>query len=132
MTEALWRTSPVVESRSDTDRHGNLSAAIMRELVDSRFAGKGVSELVEGLPLRLVESYADAATRHAVVREVDPGVWVASVVGLEGAWADGDSPEDALRNLPEAIVGWVAVKRRVGASDIPRIEGIDLNPRESE
>ncbi len=84
---------------------------------------------VEGLPRSLVEAYADRARWHAKVREVDPGVWFASVAGLDGAWGDGESPEEALVSLQEAIIGWVAVKRRLGIQDIPPMEGINLNPR---
>lgn len=83
-------------------------------------------EDVEGLPISLVERYADVALRHAVIREVDPGVMLATVAGLEGAWGDGDTPEEAMKELREGIIGWVAVKRRVGV-DIPPMEGIDLN-----
>ncbi len=86
------------------------------------------AEDVEGLPLGLVKQYATVATRHATVREVDEGVWVATVTGLDGAYGDGVSQNDALASLVEAIVGWVAVKRRVGATDIPPMEGLDLNP----
>jgi predicted RNase H-like HicB family nuclease len=85
-------------------------------------------ETIEGIPAALVEAYAAAASQHAVVREVDPGVWVASVAGLEGAYSDGDTIEEAMRALPEAIVGWVAVKLRVGA-EVPPINGFDLNVR---
>ena len=86
-----------------------------------------VTEDVEGLPLLLVKLYAEIALRHATSREVDPGVWMATVVGLDGAWGDGDTPEEALEELHDAIMGWVAVKRRVGATDIPPMEGVDLN-----
>ena len=92
--------------------------------------GRLVVETVEGLPISLVQAYADHACWHARVREVDPGVWFASVAGLEGAWGDGDTPEEALQSLREAIIGWVAVKRRLGIDDIPPMEGIDLNPSE--
>jgi hypothetical protein len=40
--------------------------------------------------------------------------------------ADGDSPAEALGAVFETVVGWVAVKRRIGA-EIPSIEGLDLN-----
>lgn len=86
------------------------------------------SEDVEGLPLSLVEAYAELASRHATVREVEPGVFFATVAGLEGAWGDGGNPVAALKELGVAIVGWVAVKRRVGATDIPPMEGLDINP----
>jgi predicted RNase H-like HicB family nuclease len=94
---------------------------------------EGISaEMVEGLPVRLVELYARLAARHGVVREVDRGVWFASVAGFRGAWSHGDTPKQALDQLPDAIAGWVAGKRRVHAHNIPVIEGLDLNPRESE
>ena len=87
---------------------------------------------IEGLPIQLVETYARAASGHARVREVDPNVWVASVVGLDGAWAEGSTAQEAVGALPAAIMGWVAVKLRTGATDIPIIEGFDMNPRGSE
>lgn len=92
--------------------------------------GRVTVETVEGLPISLVGAYADRACWHARVREVDPGVWFASVVGLDGAWGEGDTAEEALESLREAIIGWVAVKRRLRMHDIPPIEGIDLNPSE--
>jgi len=94
--------------------------------------GRVSVETVEGLPAGLVKAYADLACRHARIREVDPGVWFASVAGLEGAWGDGATEEEALQSLREAIIGWVAVKRRLGIHGIPPIEGIDLNPPETK
>jgi predicted RNase H-like HicB family nuclease len=88
-----------------------------------------ISPDVEGLPLALVRLYADIALRHALTHELEPGLWFSAVVGLEGAWGDGASPAEAEQELHEAIIGWVAVKRRVGAQDIPAFEGIDLNQR---
>lgn len=88
-------------------------------------------ETVEGLPLSLVKAYADRACWHARVHEVDPGVWFASVAGLDGAWGEGDTAEEAIESLREAIIGWVAVKRRLRIYDIPPIEGIDLDPPEA-
>ena len=84
--------------------------------------------VVEGLPLRLLELYADVASRHAVVEEVDPGVWIAKVAGLRGAYGEGDEPGEALTDLQKTIISWVVVKRRRGATDIPLMEGLDLNP----
>jgi len=83
-------------------------------------------EMVEGLPISLVRAYADRAVRHSRVREVDPGVWVATVVGLEGAYGDGASEDEALDDLREAVAGWVAVRRRLGLK-IPALDGLDLN-----
>ena len=86
------------------------------------------AESVEGLPLSIVRLYADIAVRHAVYDQVDDGVWVATVAAIEGAWGDGDTPEEAKQELHEAIIGWVAVKRRVGAT-MPAMEGLDLNEK---
>jgi predicted RNase H-like HicB family nuclease len=84
------------------------------------------AERVEGLPIGLVSAYADRAVKHVRIQEVDPGVFVATVAGLEGAYGDGDSAEEAKSDLREAIVGWVAVKRRLNLP-IPVLEGLDLN-----
>jgi predicted RNase H-like HicB family nuclease len=86
-------------------------------------------ELVEGIPRMQVEAYAQAASRYATVCEVDPSVWFASVAGLDGAWGEGDSAEEARRDLHEAIVGWVAVRRRLGL-EIPVIGNVNLNSQD--
>jgi predicted RNase H-like HicB family nuclease len=85
-----------------------------------------MDEWVEDLPFGLVRAYAERAGLHAWEQEVDPGVWVASVAGLEGAYGDGGSREEAQSDLRDAIVGWVAVRRRLGLH-IPVLEGLDLN-----
>lgn len=84
--------------------------------------------LIEGLPSLMLDNYVAAACKHAVVREEDPGVWAAYVIGLDGAWVDGDSPEDVLRDLPGVVADWVLAKRRLGADDIPIVDGLDVNP----
>jgi predicted RNase H-like HicB family nuclease len=94
--------------------------------VDDDASADGPAELIEGIPLSLVDAYAERAVLHARVREVDTGVWIASVVGLEGAYGDGESEADATADLREAVVGWVAVRRRLGLQ-IPELEGLDLN-----
>lgn len=81
---------------------------------------------VEGLPYHLIKLYAEIAARHAVVRQPEEGVWYARVHDIDGAWGDGESEKEALQALEEGIIGWVAVKRRIGAK-IPLMEGLDLN-----
>jgi hypothetical protein len=93
--------------------------------VSTAFVARPVA-LVEDLPKALVESYADAACRRATASEVDPGVWFASVEGLEGAWGEGGSTPDACRDLRNTIVEWVAVRRRLGL-EIPVVDSFDLN-----
>lgn len=84
------------------------------------------ADRVEGLPKEQVEKYADAASGVASVCEVDPHVWFASAPGLEGAWGEGETADEALRDFHDAVVGWVAVKRRLG-QEIPIVGAIDLN-----
>jgi predicted RNase H-like HicB family nuclease len=135
--------SLVITSKADVDRlqtaevTSELNEASKAEAVttlqhEDAEDGRVSVETVEGLPVRLVEAYADLACRHARVRQVDPGVWFATVVGLEGAWGDGATEEEALQSLREAIIGWVAVKRRLGIGDIPPMEGMNLNPPETK
>ncbi len=90
--------------------------------------GPAVTTPVEGIPLSFVKQYIDRAVGHARVRDIGDGLFVSSVAGLDGAWAEGHSAEDALAELREALMGWIAVKARVGAS-IPDLDGLDINPR---
>jgi predicted RNase H-like HicB family nuclease len=84
------------------------------------------ADMVEDLPRLLVDAYARRAVTHAVLQQVDPGVLVASVAGLEGAYGEGGTPAEALDDLLAAVTGWVAVKRRHG-QHIPPLDGLDLN-----
>jgi hypothetical protein len=83
---------------------------------------------IEGVPLSLIKLYASLALRHAQTEEMYPGEWVSTVVGLKGAYGEGATAAAAEIDLCETIIGWVVVKRRLGAMDIPPMEGIDLNP----
>lgn len=89
-------------------------------------------ETIEGVPTSLVTAYAAAATDHAVVREIEEGLWVATVAGLDGVYAEAEARGAALIALPEVIIGWVAVRLRAGANDIPAIDGFDVNLRTRE
>lgn len=126
-TISTERSTPATTELETLDQPGSVLFAISPVLAGSAQMGGLRVQLIEGLPVALVEHYAAIARRHARLREVDPGVWVASVAGLDGAWAEGATEVEALNALPDAIVGWVAVKRRAGALDIPPLEGIDLN-----
>ena len=80
-----------------------------------------------GLPQALLEAYVARAVSHAVVREVDPGVWAATIAGFDGAWADGDSPEDAIEALPGILADWIAFRRERGDRKLPVLDGLDPN-----
>lgn len=140
MTEMLirnresWRSdieAPTVsEVLSEADVHPNLPTATHAEVPDDD--REVVGAMVEDLPRSLVDAYVERATHHARVREIEPGTWFASVAGLEGAWGDGKTADNAMHELAEALTGWVAVRRRF-RHDIPAVDGIDLNlPSRSE
>ena len=82
--------------------------------------------MIEDIPRGLVDAYVARAMQHAYTRKVEPGTWFSSVAGLDGAWGDGDTPDEARCELREALTGWIAVKRRLG-HEIPALEGLDLN-----
>ncbi len=93
---------------------------------EERFAQDRLADLIEDLPRGLVDAYVNRAVLHSYTREIEPGIWFSTVAGLDGAWGDGDTPDEALSELRDALIGWVAVKRRLGY-EIPAIEGLDLN-----
>ena len=44
----------------------------------------------------------------------DGGGFAATVPDLPGCMSDGDTPEDALRNVRDAIEAWIAMARDLG------------------
>lgn len=46
--------------------------------------------------------------------EEDGGGYVALVPDLPGCSGDGDTPEEAVANVPAAIEGWKAMARKLG------------------
>ncbi|MBX3283964.1 MAG: hypothetical protein KF703_01330, partial [Actinobacteria bacterium] len=57
----------------------------------------------EGVMERLIRRWVEKASRHYRTTQVDPGVWVADVVGIDGAWADGKTRREAIANLPSVL-----------------------------
>lgn len=98
---------------------------------DATFAEVQSVGMVEDLPIGLVDVYVDRAMSHAYTREIEAGTWFSTVAGLDGAWGDGDTVQEAESELREGLVGWIAVKRRMG-QDIPPLDGLDLNLRRAE
>lgn len=76
---------------------------------------------------KLLAQWAGAAVSHAVVRSIDdPAGLVATVVGIDGAWGFGSSPEEALDDLKSVLIDWAALKLADGDDDIPSMEGVHL------
>lgn len=77
----------------------------------------------------LIALWAEIAARHAIVRPSDdPDGLIATVVGIDGAWAFGQTPEDAVAKLHSVLIGWATLKLDDGDTDIPPMEGLDLVP----
>lgn len=74
----------------------------------------------------LTRRWVEKASRHYRTTKVDPGVWVADVVGIEGAWAEGRTRREALANLPSVLDAWVRMKLEDGDEDIPPMDGTKL------
>lgn len=51
--------------------------------------------------------------------EEDGGGWAAEVPDLPGCFSDGDSPEEALTNVRDAILGWIEIAKEDG-KEIPQ------------
>jgi antitoxin HicB len=44
----------------------------------------------------------------------DGGGWMGRAVDLPGCMSDGETPEDALANTKDAMIGWIAEYKRLG------------------
>lgn len=76
---------------------------------------------------RLVSQWAEAAVSYATVEPIrDPDGVVATISGLAGPWAFGESKEQALVELDSVLRDWAAIKLADGDDDIPPMKGIHL------
>ena len=66
--------------------------------------------------------YIQAALRHARYESLEDGTYMATVEGLRGVIAVGDTIEECRDDLIGAIEGWVALGLRLGHA-IPSIDG---------
>lgn len=69
----------------------------------------------------MVSEYIQAALELAEYDTLEDGSYVATVEGLRGVIAIGDSIEECRRDLIEVIEGWIALRMRFGAK-IPMIK----------
>ena len=77
--------------------------------------------------MRTVEEYLQLPYRISLVRDQDADgdiAWVASIEELPGCISQGDTPEEALEMIREAMEGWIAVALEHGdAIPEPRVLG---------
>lgn len=74
----------------------------------------------------MFSEYIQAALKLAEYDTLEDGSYVATVEGLQGVIAIGDSIEECRRDLIEVIEGWIALRLKLGDS-IPPIQGISIN-----
>ena len=76
----------------------------------------------------LVCPWAEAAVSCAAVESIqDPDGYVATISGLAGPWAFGETKEAALEELESVLRDWAAIKLADGDDDIPPMKGIHLS-----
>jgi predicted RNase H-like HicB family nuclease len=58
-------------------------------------------------PARDVASYLNAPYVRMLIPDSEEGGYIAEVLELPGCVTDGETPQEALRNLEEAMTGWI-------------------------
>jgi len=77
----------------------------------------------------IIDRWAEAAVSYATVEQIqDPDGVVATISGLKGPWAFGESKEEAIAELESVLRDWAAIKLAEGDDDIPPMKGIHLTP----
>jgi len=62
----------------------------------------------------MFSEYIQAALKQAEYDTLEDGTYVATVVGLQGVIAIGDTIEECHKDLIEVIEGWIALRLRFG------------------
>jgi predicted RNase H-like HicB family nuclease len=69
--------------------------------------------------------YIQAALKHAKYETIEDGTYMATVEGLRGVIAIGDTVEECREDLIGVIEGWIALRLRMGDT-IPAIDGVTI------
>jgi len=70
----------------------------------------------------MFSEYIQAALKLAEYDTLEDGTYVATVVGLQGVIAIGDTIEECRKDLIEVIEGWITIRLQRGFA-IPSLEG---------
>ncbi|MBM3326966.1 MAG: type II toxin-antitoxin system HicB family antitoxin [Calditrichaeota bacterium] len=78
----------------------------------------------------MLSDYIQAALNHSSYELMKNGRFFASVEGLKGLWADGDTLEECRRNLIDTLEDWlfISLSEKI---PIPTIDNIELIPNQS-
>ena len=75
----------------------------------------------------MVEQWTKVAVSQATTESIkDPDGMVATIVGIDGPWAFGQTGEEAIKELESVLIDWVTMKLEDGDKDIPHMEGVYL------
>ncbi len=78
----------------------------------------------------MLTRYIDAAMRHAVIEWLaEDHVYYGRIPGLDGVWADGETPDACCTALREVLEEWIMVSLAAHLP-IPPVDGIELKVRE--
>ena len=58
----------------------------------------------------------DTYRYHVIIERDEDGVYVASCPALQGCYTQGDTYEEALSNIREAMQGHIATRKQLGES----------------
>jgi predicted RNase H-like HicB family nuclease len=70
--------------------------------------------------------YIQAALRRAKYETLEDGTYMATVDGLRGVVAIGDTIEECREDLIGVIEGWIALRLKMGDT-IPAMDGITID-----
>jgi len=85
--------------------------------------------LEQGATVATYLEYVRAAMRHAEYEQMEDGNWYASIPGLKGLWATGQTKDEAKNELFSALDGWLYINAHVGKQPLPEFDGISpLHP----
>jgi predicted RNase H-like HicB family nuclease len=70
--------------------------------------------------------YIQAALWRAEYKVIEDGTYMATVEGLRGVIAIGDTVEECRQDLIEVVDGWVALRLKMG-DGVPSIDGVTID-----
>jgi predicted RNase H-like HicB family nuclease len=74
----------------------------------------------------VISEYLSAAMRFARVEAMGDGRYFATVPGLKGLWADGETADACVRQLRSVLEEWLVLALR-DDDDLPELDGVSLN-----
>ncbi len=75
----------------------------------------------------MLTEYIQRAMERAAYELMEDGRYFATIPGLKGLWADGDTVELCRRNLIETLEDWIFVSLKEGLP-IPALGELELSP----